>query len=195
MGSSYEEILQEKLERKAYFSKLCTETFFDKTITLEIGCGHGHFLTSYAHAHPEKTCIGVDLCTQRIFQAKKKQERANLDNLHFIKADVIEFLEALPEPISIDEIFVLFPDPWPKTRHYKNRLIQENFLELLSRKSLVSSKLHFRTDHKEYFDWTINRIQTTPHWQLSNDAIWSFEEETIFQKKMKNYQSLIAFKS
>ncbi len=194
MESSYELILQETKERKQRYNDLCLKLFPSKVITLEIGCGHGHFLTSYAQAHPEKVCVGVDFCGQRILRAQKKQNRANLVNLHFVKADATEFLEALPESISINEIFILFSDPWPKTRHHKNRIIQDTFLNLLSAKALCSSKLCFRTDHEEYFNWALNKFKKHPSWQLDNNFVWPFEEETIFQKKMQNYQSLIAFK-
>lgn len=194
MESTYEEILQEAKERKEYFKELCTQLFEGKTVTLEIGCGHGHFLTSYAQAHPEKNCIGIDLCTKRILRGKRKQERAQLVNLHFFKADATEFLEALPENVLINEIFILFPDPWPKTKHYKNRIIQQDFLKLLHHKSLTSSKIHFRTDHDEYFDWTKREITRNPHWQSDEASPWPFEEETVFQQKAQNYQSLIALK-
>lgn len=194
METSYEEILQEACERKRYLLGLCTELFLGKKITLEIGCGHGHFLTSYAQSHPEKTCVGVDLCTKRILRANKKQGRAKLENLHFIKADAVEFLEALPEDVLIDEIFILFPDPWPKSRHHKNRLIQGRFLDLLSIKSLILSKMHFRTDHEEYFNWAKRELQKSPHWQLADDCPWTFEEETVFQSISESYQSLIALK-
>ena len=162
-------------------------------MTFEIGCGHGHFLTSYAQAYPEKIFVGIDLCTQRISQGKKKQERANLDNLHFIKAEACEFLEALPNDVVLDQIFILFPDPWPKNRHHKNRLIQQNVLELLAHKSLLGAKMYFRTDHEAYFEWTTKEIAKSPFWQLC-DADWPFEEESVFQKKMGFYQSLVAIR-
>lgn len=194
MKPKFEELLQEAKERKQYFTLLCSELFPNKTLTLEIGCGNGHFLTSYAQTYPERICIGIDFCTQRILRAKRKQTRAKLTNLHFLKADAAEFVDALPDNTLIDAIFILFPDPWPKTRHHKNRLIQNEFLNLLSHKSLNSTKLHFRTDHEGYFDWTNNEIKKNSHWQLDNASPWPFEEETVFQKKMGKYQSLIASK-
>lgn len=195
MESTYEKILQEVSERKQRYTEMCSELSLGETVTLEIGCGHGHFLTSYAQAHPKTTCIGVDLCTRRILQGKRKQERAKLNNLHFIKADATEFLDALPPQILINDIFILFPDPWPKNCHQKNRLIQQEFLELLSRKSLASTKIHFRTDHTKYFNWATNKIKSSSHWQLNEESSWPFEEESVFQKKMQSYQSLIAVKT
>lgn len=193
MESTYEQILEEAQERKVYLKRFCEELFLGKRVTLEIGCGHGHFLTAYAEAYPEKICIGIDVCTQRILRGKKKQDRAKLSNLYFIKADAVEFLEALPEGVLIDEIYILFPDPWPKTRHYKHRLIQEEFLELLFSKSLVGSRIHFRTDHEGYFDWALREIRKSRFWELmETEEPWSFEQETVFQKRAEKYQSFIA---
>ena len=80
-------------------------------------CGHGHFLSAYAAAHPKTYCLGVDLVTQRIERANRKQTRLALQNLAFLKADVVETLASLPPYVQLAGIFVLFPDPWPKTRH------------------------------------------------------------------------------
>lgn len=193
MSVSYDQILKEAHERKLDLRAICTEKLIAKTVTLEIGCGHGHFLTSYAQNYPQRTFIGIDLCTQRIGQSQKKQERAMLRNLLFIKAEASEFIEALPENIFLDQIFILFPDPWPKNRHHKNRLIQDNFLKLLAHKSLSETKMYFRTDHELYFEWTKKKIEESDSWQLGySDCPWPFEEESIFQKMMQSYQSLIA---
>lgn len=192
MGLVYEAVLEEARERKESLRNLCLEFFVGKRVTLEIGCGHGHFLVSYAQAHETQICIGIDLIAERIFRGKKKQDRAGLSNLHFIKAEAMEFLEALPEGVWIEEIFILFSDPWPKTRHYKNRLIQDEFLELLSKKSLAGSRMYFRTDHEGYFSWAQRKVEKSGCWRLMENEPWVFEEETVFQKRAQGYQSLIA---
>lgn len=191
MHLTYEHILEEACERKKYLRELCLEQFFNKEITLEIGCGHGHYLTSYAQAYPERTFVGIDLSSDRINRGKKKQERAELSNLFFIKADANEFLESLPEGLFLNEIFILFPDPWPKKRHHKNRLIQLKFLELLARKALAGARLYFRTDFEPYFEWTKEVVEQSEFWE-TQDASFPWEEESVFQKRMESYQSLVA---
>ena len=81
---------------------------------LEIGAGHGHFLTAYAAAHPERTCVGLDIIAERVERANRKKNRARLDNLHFLHASAEDFLASLPENVRFADVFVLFPDPWPK---------------------------------------------------------------------------------
>ena len=95
-----------------------------RPIVLEIGCGHGHFLARYAADFTAKTCVGVDLSSDRIARAKRKSGRARLPNCHFVRADARDFLSALPAGVTFGEIWLLFPDPWPKKRHHKNRLLQ-----------------------------------------------------------------------
>ena len=195
MKLTYEDVLAQAIERKDHLSELCLGLFSEKTITLEIGCGHGHFLTAYAEAYSEEICVGIDLLYERILKSKKKQEDEALKNLHFLKADAVEFLEALPESIILDDVFILFPDPWPKKKHHKHRLIQEPFLNLLAQKSSENTRLYFRTDFDEYFDWSKEIISNNKHWNLCDESPWPFEKETVFQKKMGTYQSLIAVKA
>lgn len=191
MEITYSHVLEEVSRRKQYFRAFCTEQFLRKVLTFEIGCGHGHFLTSYAQNYPLKLFVGIDLCTRRINQASKKQEMADLSNLHFIKAEASEFIECLPDDTFLDQIFILFPDPWPKNRHHKNRLIQQDFLELLAKKSMPGAMLYVRTDHERYFKWTEKEMIKSPFWQIY-EGVWPFEHESVFQKKMQSYQSLMA---
>lgn len=162
-------------------------------LTLEIGCGHGHFLAAYAAAQPEKFCIGVDLLTKRIERGNRKRDRQGLANLDFIKAEANELLAAIPDNHRLSEIFFLFPDPWPKTRHHKNRLIQTALLDRLAALSLPGkTRLHFRTDHADYFTWSTDLLRAHPAWEILPEAPWPFEQETFFSQLLPEYQSLIA---
>lgn len=179
--------------RRAALKETCaTLVPVGKPAVLEIGCGHGHFLAAYAAAHPDTFCLGIDLVTKRIEKGRNKAEKRQLDNLHFLKAEVREFLECLPEDVRFSRIFMLFPDPWPKKRHHKNRMIQPELLSLLRRHIAPEGAFYFRTDHEGYFDWTVEHIQNHPQWQLRKDMDWPFEESTFFQKLMDSWQSLIA---
>lgn len=195
MGSSYEELQQQIAERKKQLAQLCEELFSAKEkITLEIGCGHGHFLASYAARFPEKVCVGIDIIFHRIERGKLKQERAELNNLHFIKAEAMEFLGVLPKGVQIQEVFLLFPDPWPKRRHHKNRLLQDEFLTQLASKCVSRAPFYFRTDFDGYFQSGKKCIFEHSDWELDGGAIWPHEQESIFQKINPEFQSLIARK-
>lgn len=162
------------------------------SITLEIGCGHGHFLARYAEAHPARFCLGVDILNDRLERAMKKRNRAGLTNLHFHKAEATELLECLPPGIACDAVFLLFPDPWPKKRHHKNRLVRADFLAVLARYMAPGGRFFFRTDHAEYFAAGLEVISQHPNWQIDPVGLWPFEEATVFQLKAPAYQSLVA---
>lgn len=161
-------------------------------ITLEIGCGHGHFLTRYAEANPGGFCFGIDILNDRLERAMKKRDRAGLRNLHFHKAEAVELLECLPVGISFEKVFLLFPDPWPKKRHHKNRLVRPDFLAALAARMAPAGRFFFRTDHEDYFAAGSEVLAAHPRWRVVPEAPWPFEEATVFQLKAPAFQSLVA---
>jgi tRNA (guanine-N7-)-methyltransferase len=161
------------------------------TFTWELGCGHGHFLAAYAQANPDKLCIGIDIVSERIQRAQRKRDRAQLPNLFFVHAEARLFLDVLPPDASFSELFILFPDPWPKVRHHKHRVLQRDFLARAATSATKLSRICFRTDHSAYFEDTRRALRSSPHWQLAEEE-WPFEFCTVFQRRAAHYQSLIA---
>lgn len=161
-------------------------------ITLEIGSGHGHFLNRYAAEHPQKLCIGVDLIGERTVRARKKATRGKLTNCHFIQAEARELIDVLPDGVTLAEVWVLFPDPWPKKRHHKNRILQPAFFDFLAERTGKGTKLYFRTDHAEYFRWVSTRMLEVKTWRIDPESTWALEHETVFQARAPSYQSLVA---
>ena len=165
-----------------------------KHIDLEIGCGHGHWLNAYAQQNSTRQCIGVDLNTKRIEKSNNKKFINDLNNLSFLKADANEFLEFKPKAIKFSRIFIFFPDPWPKTRHHKRRLIQENFLEFLLSHTTPDAQIYFRTDHMEYLKWTKLIFEDSDSWNLA-ELPWPLEHNSFFQDLLPNYESFVAVRS
>jgi len=161
-------------------------------LTLEIGCGHGHYLTGYAEAHPERFCIGIDLIGDRLDRSKRKSDRAGLKNIAWLHADVRLFLEALPLETRLAEIFLLFSDPWPKRRHWKNRVLQPEFLTTLAARAGEGARFCFRTDHEDYFSQAQAFTAEHADWRLVPEEPWPFELATVFQKRADSHQSFIA---
>jgi tRNA (guanine-N7-)-methyltransferase len=193
-GSQYEAALAKVLARKATLSGILADWADEQpgSVVLELGCGHGHFLTAYAAAHPKTQCLGVDLMGARLARADKKKARLGLANLNFLKAEAGELLEAWPSGVAIDKVYLLFLDPWPKRRHHKNRLVQAEFLTRLSGLMASEGELFFRTDHLEYFEWAKAHVAKHPSWDLMLDASWGFEMKTVFQSKAQAYHSFVA---
>ena len=157
----------------------------------EIGCGHGHFLAAYAAAHPDQLCVGLDISGERIGRAIRKRDRAKLANLHFLQAEAGAFLDALPPKTTLSDLYILFPDPWPKRRHYKNRLLQPDFLRAAASRMGKGARLYFRTDYEPYFRDTESLLDRHPDWQIAAEP-WPFEQVTVFQSRAAHHYSLIA---
>ena len=186
------ELEKQALRRQKLTEDLCARFSGVERILLEPGCGHGHWLTGYAEAHPEVVCVGLDLLRARVEKAVGKARRLGLDQVHFIKAELGEFLTCLPETVRFERIVFLFPDPWPKKRHFRRRMIQASLLSELAARCDAGACLHFRSDDDSYVEWTREHLAKHPDWNLEPEPNWPFERETVFQQKMKTYNSLTA---
>jgi len=158
----------------------------------EIGSGHGHFLVAYAAAHPGETCIGIDIASDRVARADRKRERAGLTNLHFLLADSDDFLAALPDQAVFSAVYLLFPDPWPKRRHHKNRVMTTEFLAAVAARAKKGAVLCFRTDHEPYFREALALVRADRAWAETDGATLPFEEATVFQKRAERHFTLVA---
>jgi len=157
----------------------------NRKVILEIGCGHGHWLSSFAAKNKENLFIGIDLITKRIEKCNKKKNSLGLTNLFFIKTEALEFLSALSGELQVDSIFFMFPDPWPKKRHFKNRLIQHHLLNKIADCSATDSKIFFRSDHSGYFQWTLEHLECNESWQIIDEE-WPHESASFFQDLFEN---------
>lgn len=163
----------------------------DRDFTLEVGCGHGHYLTDYAAAHPGELCVGIDLLADRIARAQRKRDRARAANLHFIQAEARLFLSELPAPARIARLLLLFPDPWPKLRHHKHRILQPDFLSAVAERAAPGCRFYFRTDFAPYLEEGRAALAGHPRWALVEEP-WPLERETVFQARAPSYGSCVA---
>lgn len=187
------EFVEHVTQRRAALSaELAALLPANAAIVLEIGSAHGHFLVRYAGENPGRVCLGVDLRGERVERAKRKAERAGRSNVHFIRAEARELIECLPTGVTFAEVWVLFPDPWPKKRHHKNRLLQPGFFEFLAARTAPGARLYFRTDYGEYFHQVAAFLPELRTWRQDPAAPWPMEHETVFQARAPSYQSLVA---
>lgn len=195
MNAGYEQHLEWVKKRRDELEERLVALFPEPTdLTLEIGCGHGHWLAEFAVAFPDKQCLGVDIIGDRIERAEKKVLRAGASNAKFVRGEAFEVLDLLPQGVRLSEVFILFPDPWPKKRHWKNRLFSVKFLEELASRCAAGVRCHFRTDHAPYFEWAEEVVEQQNLWVRDLNAKWPFERQTVFQNRAESYQSLIIVK-
>lgn len=127
--------------------------FFGKPgpIEIEIGCGKGTFLVEYCRRHPELPFVALEWEAEFAFYAAERlSRRPELKHARVILGDAVPFFrDFLPERCA-QAIHIYFPDPWPKKRHRKHRIIRPEFLELMRRVALPGARFYFGTDHAEY---------------------------------------------
>ena len=134
----------ERLDLAQLFSK-------GQPLDVELGSGDGSFLVNYAKAHPEQNFLGVERLLGRLRKLDRKGWRAGLTNLRGIRIESAYFLEYLLPPQSATTLHVYFPDPWPKRKHRKNRLIDARFTELAQQSLAQGGVVYLRTDDEDYF--------------------------------------------
>jgi tRNA (guanine-N7-)-methyltransferase len=163
-------------------------------LEVELGCGDGSFLVNYTMLHPERNFIGVERLLGRIRKVDRKGRRAGLTNLRGVRIESAYFLEYLLPPHSAVALHVYFPDPWPKRRHWKNRLINERFPEIARHALAPAGKVYLRTDDKPYFEQMVGVFAASAEFRPAKASkeltgvLTDFERE--FQKK--GIPSLIA---
>jgi tRNA (guanine-N7-)-methyltransferase len=119
---------------------------------LEIGCGDGGFLLEWASRHPEKNFLGVERLLGRLRKLSKKGSRAGLTNLRLLRIEARYLIQYLLPKNSFEAIHIYFPDPWPKDKHRRHRLIDADFPALAARILAPHGVLHLRTDDPSYFE-------------------------------------------
>jgi tRNA (guanine-N7-)-methyltransferase len=117
---------------------------------LEIGCGMGETTATIAAEHPQNDYIGIEVHTPGVGSLLKEIATRELSNLRVIQHDAVEVLRDMIAPASLSGIHIFFPDPWPKKRQQKRRLIQPGFVGLLASRLAPSGYLHCATDWEDY---------------------------------------------
>ena len=141
------------VELRSIVEPLAPNTLFPspQPLEVELGCGDASFLVELAQRHPERNFIGVERLLGRISKLDRKGRRAGLTNLLGVRIESSYFLQFLLPPRSASAIHIYFPDPWPKTRHHKNRLINEQFPALARAALAPHGTVFLRTDDAPYF--------------------------------------------
>ena len=124
----------------------------EQPLEVELGSGDGSFLAEYARRHPERNFIGVERLLGRIRKLDRKGRRAGLTNLRGVRIESSYFLEYLLPPRSAAALHIYFPDPWPKRKHRRHRLINERFPALARQALAPGGTVYLRTDDQDYFE-------------------------------------------
>ena len=140
---------------------------------VEIGFGMGHALLDWAMRRPDMNLVGIEIYQPGIGALLAGIERRNLSNLRVLPGNAMLVLEEKFRPASIDEIRIWFPDPWPRKRHHKRRLIQPAFAASLASRLTPGGLLRLATDWTPYAEWiaaALNELPTLRPIALANQA-------------------------
>ncbi|HJM15186.1 MAG TPA: tRNA (guanosine(46)-N7)-methyltransferase TrmB [SAR86 cluster bacterium] len=153
---------------------------------LDIGFGAGETLVSIAQKNKDISLLGAEVYQSGIGTVLSKADKFNLENIRIVNEDAEDLLQNKILNNSFDAIIMFYPDPWPKRRHHKRRLIKKEFIELLNKKLKPNGIFYFKTDWKDYFD-KVNLLFEGPNWEELN--LIDLEEHlrdipsTSFEKK------------
>ena len=135
---------------------------------LEIGCGMGETTASIAQKHPQNDYLGIEVHTPGVGSLLKEIATRELGNLRVIQHDAVEVVRDMIAPDSLSGIHIFFPDPWPKKRQQKRRLIQPEFVALLATRMAPNAYLHCATDWEDYAMQMLEVLSAEP--KLANMA-------------------------
>lgn len=157
-------------------------------VALEIGFGAGEHLAALAKAQPRTLAIGCEPYINGVAKLLVDTEEQGLKNIRIFTGDARELIDALPVN-SIDDAYILFPDPWPKARHNKRRLVNQDTLARLARIHKPGGHLLLATDHYDYATWMLEQLHLTPHYDWTAEAAQDWQNpprqwvETKYQRK------------
>ena len=140
---------------------------------LEIGFGGGEHMASQAARAPQVLIVGCEPFLNGVASAVRHVAEQDLKNVRILDGDARELVARLPDG-CLDRVFILFPDPWPKARHHKRRIVQADMVAELARVLKPGGRLRFATDVAGYADWALERILASPEfdWPAQRADDW-----------------------
>ena len=151
----------------------------DAPLVLEIGFGNGEQLLWSGQHEPERNFIGIEVHRPGVGRLMNALASHKVDNVRLYNHDAIDVLKHALDAVRLQEVRIYFPDPWPKKRQQKRRLIQADFVALLAARVLPGGRLHLATDWADYAEQMLAVLDTAPDWRNSaGRGNWSAQPPT-----------------
>jgi tRNA (guanine-N7-)-methyltransferase len=154
----------------------------DHPVELDLGAGDGGFAIAYAQQHPEINLLAVERLLGRVRKIEKRAARAGLANLRVLRLEFGYTVRYLLPPASVSVAHVMFPDPWPKRRHWDRRLVQPAFVRDVVAALRPSGEFRFTTDHADYFETAQAAVAEANVLARADEWDWSRDPKTDFQQ-------------
>jgi len=165
----------------------------ENPMVIEIGFGMGKATSLIAEQNPGINYLGVEVHRPGIGKLLWEIEKRNLKNIRIIEGDAVEILERHIKDSSVSAFHIFFPDPWPKKRHYKRRLVTRPFTDLLASKLVPDGYLYMVSDWADYGDWALRELSATPGLRNKYAGFAEHQQwrpQTEFERKglLKNHE-------
>ena len=131
-------------------------------VVVEIGFGMGQATAAIAAAHPGVDFVGIEVHPPGVGALLQRIDAAKLTNVRIVRHDAVEVMQSMIAPATLAGVHVFFPDPWPKKRHHKRRLIQPEFVRLLASRLARDATLHCATDWEPYAEQMLAVLEAEP---------------------------------
>lgn len=163
---AYSDTVYLDLEETKKLRAKWSETVFQNSgkLFLEIGMGKGAFITTLASRNPQNNYIGLEIKEERALSAAKKAEKLGLNNIRFICCN-FQYLTEIFTDGEIDRLYINFPDPWPKKRHLKRRMMYVDFLNIYQKLLSKGGTLQLKTDHLEFYQFALESLRSQ-NWSI-----------------------------
>ena len=157
-------------------------------VVLEIGFGNGETLVKQAVEHPEWDFLGIEVHEPGVGHCLIKAREAGVSNLKLIMQDAVDVLAEQVPPLSLSRVNLYFPDPWPKKRHHKRRILQPAFLERLASRLRPGGTLHIATDWEDYAEHIDEVLDDSAHFELTERRVHAGDDpldrpQTKFERR------------
>jgi tRNA (guanine-N7-)-methyltransferase len=155
-------LITDRLDLKKIFGR-------NALLQIDLGCGDGSFLCALAQRMPERNFLGIERLLGRIRAAARKA--AALRNVRLLRMESSYALRYLLPAGSVEIFYLLFPDPWPKRRHWRRRIVTQEFLRAISQALAENGKFFIATDHVDYFEKIKEVARVDPDFAIGDPAL------------------------
>ena len=170
-------------------------------LEVEIGFGNGEFLVRQARTCQERNFVGLDLEWTSVQRGLRKVAQAALPNVRLLQVDARVAMARLFQPVSLTRVYALFPCPWPKERHVKNRLFSQDFLQVLNSRLRPDGEIQMVTDDEAYLQWVMAQVpgsgfdvswtQVPPRFSTKYERKWHARgQNRFYEMHLRKLQAL-----
>jgi len=156
-------------------------------IKVEICSGKDEFLIRQSELEPQTSFVGIERSLSVSQRLLSKIERSSQSNIRVVREDAVEVLTECFRPNQVQTFYINFPDPWPKRKHFKRRLIQDDFVQLMVNRLVPNGEIQFASDHFDYVQWALKHFQ-------SNRSLLNIYGVNKYENSLSNYTPTLYMK-